>query len=152
MAEDLSRSRSGGQGRPCSTLCALPTPSCSTCSGEEHMQIEMRWYMPWRGWVLVPLNCHLRGLHLIPCTYGLETTPRTTQLPPSHPPRSTGRCHRLVRRQACRLFAFAGAFSQNLRHRDGSRSGVVRALMLTILISGPKQPGVDIDVFLEPLM
>jgi len=66
MAEDMSRSRSGGQGRPCSTLCALPTPSCSTCWGEEHMQIEMRWYMPWRRWVLAPLNCHLRGLHLDP--------------------------------------------------------------------------------------
>jgi hypothetical protein len=25
-------------------------------------------------------------------------------------------------------------------------------LLLTILISGPKQPGIDIDVFLEPLM
>jgi hypothetical protein len=25
-------------------------------------------------------------------------------------------------------------------------------LLLTILIQGPKQPGIDIDVFLEPLM
>jgi hypothetical protein len=25
-------------------------------------------------------------------------------------------------------------------------------LLLTILISGPKQPGIDIDVFLKPLM
>ena len=25
-------------------------------------------------------------------------------------------------------------------------------LLLTIIISGPKQPGIDIDVFLEPLM
>ena len=27
-----------------------------------------------------------------------------------------------------------------------------RYLLLTMLISGPKQPGIDIDVFLEPLM
>ena len=27
-----------------------------------------------------------------------------------------------------------------------------KVLLLTILISGPKQPGIDIDVFLEPLM
>jgi len=127
----MSRSRSGGQGRPCSTVCALPTPSCSTCSGEEHMQIEMRWYMPCRGWILAPLNCHLRGPHLDPAHVWSGDNARTTQLPPSRPPRSTGRCRRLVRRRACRLLAFAGAFLQNLRHRDGSRSRVVRALTVT---------------------